>query len=56
MLYTALGTAEQKLVLTAIAAWVNLPAFAHQMSKSAVLLDFRSHDVEAELQLPIDRL
>ena len=33
-----------------------LPARAHEMPKSAVLLDFRSQGVEAELQLPIDRL
>ena len=31
-------------------------AGAHEMPKSSVLLDFRSQKVEAELQLPIDRL
>lgn len=31
-------------------------AYAHEMPKSAVLLDFRSQEVELELQLPIDRL
>ena len=33
-----------------------LPARAHEMPKSAVLLDFRSQRVEAELRLPIGRL
>lgn len=32
------------------------PAFSHQMPKSAVLLDFRSTGVDAELQIPVDRL
>ena len=32
------------------------PASSHQMPKSAVLLDFRSAGVGAELQIPIDRL
>lgn len=32
------------------------PVRAHEMPKSAVLLDFRSQGVEAELQLPTDRL
>ncbi|MGI4798168.1 MAG: HupE/UreJ family protein, partial [Janthinobacterium lividum] len=31
-------------------------AHAHEMPKSAVLLDFRSQHVEADLNLPIDRL
>ena len=32
------------------------PASAHSMYQSAVLLDFRGSTVQAELQLPIDRL
>src|SRR5437764_1265430 len=32
------------------------PASAHSMYQSAVLLDFRGNTVQAELQLPIDRL
>ena len=31
-------------------------AHAHEMPKSAVLLDFRSQHVEADLNLPVDRL
>ena len=33
-----------------------LPARTHEMTKSAVFLDFRSQGIEAELRLPIDRL
>ena len=32
------------------------PASAHSMYQSAVLLDFRGNTVQAELQLPLDRL
>ncbi|MGI4943979.1 MAG: HupE/UreJ family protein, partial [Janthinobacterium lividum] len=46
----------RNLLICLLACMGSLPAFAHQMPKSAVLLDFRSHGVGAELQLPIDRL
>jgi hypothetical protein len=36
-------------------AW-SAPAEAHSMYQSAVLLDFRGNTVQAELQLPVDRL
>ncbi|MGI4945977.1 MAG: HupE/UreJ family protein, partial [Janthinobacterium lividum] len=39
-----------------LACLASTPALAHQMPKSAVLLDVRSREVQAELQLPIDRL
>lgn len=32
------------------------PVWAHSMYQSAVLLDFRGNTVQAELQLPVDRL
>jgi hypothetical protein len=43
------------LVCTSLSVWSE-PVLAHSMYQSAVLLDFRSHAVEAELQLPVDRL
>jgi hypothetical protein len=44
------------LLLTAVSIAWSEPLSAHSMHQSAVLLDFRGNTVEAELQLPIDRL
>jgi hypothetical protein len=43
------------VALCIVAVWSGR-ASAHSMYQSAVLLDFRGDKVEAELQLPIDRL
>jgi hypothetical protein len=43
------------LVCTVMSVWSG-PALAHSMYQSAVLLDFHGNTVQAELQLPIDRL
>lgn len=43
------------LVCILVSGWSGL-ALAHSMYQSAVLLDFRGNTVQAELQLPIDRL
>lgn len=44
------------VVLCAMLMVRSEPASAHSMYQSAVLLDFRGNKVEAELQLPVDRL
>ena len=44
------------LVMIVVLAAGSGPISAHSMYQSAVLLDFRRDKVEAELQLPIDRL
>jgi hypothetical protein len=43
------------LWIAVMVAWGG-PVWAHSMHESAVLLDFRGSRVEAELQLPLDRL
>jgi hypothetical protein len=43
------------LLFAIVSVWVG-PAMAHSMYQSAVLLDFRGNTVNAELQLPVDRL
>jgi hypothetical protein len=43
------------LFCPALMIW-SAPASAHSMYQSAVLLDFRGDKVDAELQLPADRL
>ena len=43
-------------ILSLLACLAGGPAAAHQMPQSTVLLDIRSDRIEAELQLPVDRL
>lgn len=46
-----------RILLLALGAGVwSEPVLAHSMHQSAVLLDFRGNIVQAELQLPVDRL
>ena len=48
-------TALAFLLCLLSSAW-SVPAWAHSMHQTAVLLDFHGSTVGAELQLPVDRL
>lgn len=56
MRFTGRSTFERFLLLCTLVSVWSVPAAAHSMYQSAVLLDFRGNTVPAELQLPVDRL